>query len=127
MSFYSVFILALISFPLSAANGIEQQNDKQKNPPTAQSIPKAEDKNAEAKVGVTIYEQHCIICHRDGIAGAPKMQDAQDWKTRLDGRTIEDLLASAIKGLNAMPARGTCPECSEADLKAAIQYMLPQS
>jgi cytochrome c5 len=36
------------------------------------------------------------------------------------------LVASSIKGLNAMPAKGTCFKCMDEDLKAAISYMLPK-
>ncbi len=79
------------------------------------------------EVGKDVYEKHCIVCHRDGLAGAPKVQDDKDWKPRLAGRTIQDLVASSIKGLNAMPAKGTCSECTDKDLEAAIQYMLPKS
>ncbi|WP_045094611.1 c-type cytochrome [Legionella fallonii] len=79
------------------------------------------------EVGKEVYEKHCIVCHRDGLAGAPKVQDEKDWKPRLAGRTIQDLVASSINGLNAMPAKGTCIECTDQDLKAAIQYMLPKS
>ena len=79
------------------------------------------------RTGQSIYEQFCIVCHRDGLAGAPKIADQQDWKPRLVGRTLNDLLASVNKGLNAMPVKGTCSECSDDDLKAAIHYMLPKS
>lgn len=77
--------------------------------------------------GQEIYEQYCIVCHRDGLAGAPKFRNEQDWKPRLAGRKLDDLAASSIKGLNAMPAKGTCIKCSNDDLKAAISYMLPKS
>lgn len=76
--------------------------------------------------GQTTYEQFCIICHQDGVASAPKFHNEDDWKPRLAGRTLDDLLQSATKGLNLMPEKGTCSECSEDDLKAAIQYMLPK-
>lgn len=73
-----------------------------------------------------IYEQHCIICHRDGVAGAPKFQDEGSWKARLEQNDIDALVASAIKGKNAMPPKGTCQECSDSDIKAAIEYMVPK-
>jgi cytochrome c5 len=79
-----------------------------------------------SSLGKSIYEQYCIVCHRDGVAGAPKWRDPKDWNARLSGRGLSDLLASSLKGLNAMPARGTCMDCNEKDLEAAIQYMLPE-
>lgn len=80
-----------------------------------------------AEAGQDTYEHFCITCHQDGVAGAPKFRDNKDWAPRLSGRTIDDLVASAVKGLNTMPPQGTCTECSEEDIRAAITYMLPKS
>lgn len=77
--------------------------------------------------GQATYDQFCVICHKAGLAGAPKFRDEKDWKMRLDKRTIDDLLDSALKGLNAMPPKGTCSQCSDDELKDAIDYMLPRS
>lgn len=80
----------------------------------------------QEEAGKATYEQFCIVCHRDGLAGAPKCGDKEDWKVRLSGKTMDDLLGIVNKGLNVMPEKGTCTECSDEDLKAAIQYMLPK-
>ena len=77
--------------------------------------------------GQTIYEQHCVVCHRDGVVGAPKFRDSTDWSPRLSKQNIDSLTDTAIKGLNAMPAKGTCITCSPAEIKEAIEYMVPQS
>lgn len=77
--------------------------------------------------GQMVYEAHCVVCHRDGVAGAPKFRNEAEWKPRLLKMKIEGLTASVINGLNAMPPKGTCNECSNEDLTHAIQYMLPQS
>lgn len=77
--------------------------------------------------GQVTYEQYCVVCHRDAVAGAPKFRDAANWGPRTAQKNLDALTASAIKGLNAMPPKGTCQECTEADLKAAIKYMAPQS
>lgn len=76
--------------------------------------------------GQEVYENHCTVCHENGIAGAPKFRDATDWNPRLAKQNLDELVATAIKGLNAMPAKGTCTECSEEDIKNAVQYMLPK-
>lgn len=76
--------------------------------------------------GQAIYESRCIVCHAEGVAGAPKFRNASDWGPRMANTNIEGLVAIAVKGLNAMPPKGTCGECSEDDIKAAIQYMLPK-
>jgi len=39
---------------------------------------------------------------------------------------IERLLRTLIAGKGAMPPRGTCADCSDADLKAVIEYLLVQ-
>ncbi|CEK11764.1 c-type cytochrome [Legionella hackeliae] len=88
---------------------------------------KADAAKKEEPPGQAIYEKFCSVCHRDGVAGAPKIHDAAAWKPRLDAKKLDGLTASAIKGLNAMPPKGTCMECSDADIKNAIQFMLPQS
>lgn len=76
--------------------------------------------------GQAIYEQHCSVCHQDGVAGAPKFRDPSDWKTRLQNQTLEALTSTAIKGLNAMPAKGTCQECTDTEIKDAIKFMVPK-
>lgn len=82
---------------------------------------------AKKEPGQSTYEQYCLACHRDGVAGAPKFRDAADWKPRLASKNIDQLVASVQKGLNVMPPNGTCAECSAADIKAAIKYMAPRS
>jgi cytochrome c5 len=40
---------------------------------------------------------------------------------------MDALVSNAINGLNAMPPKGLCMTCSDADLKAAVEYMVSQS
>ncbi len=80
-----------------------------------------------AQAGKTIYDKHCIVCHQDGLAGAPKFKNKEDWQPRILKETIDGLVATSIKGINAMPVKGTCNECSDNDMKQAILYMLPRS
>ena len=77
--------------------------------------------------GRNIYEQHCVICHEDGVAGAPKFRSDNDWQSRIKEKNLDALTRSAIKGLNAMPPKGTCQECSDKDIEAAIACMVPTS
>jgi cytochrome c5 len=76
--------------------------------------------------GVSVYNSKCVICHASGVAGAPKLGDKEAWAPRI-ATGMDAMLANAIKGKNAMPPRGTCTECSDADLAAAIDYMVSQS
>ncbi len=72
------------------------------------------------------YMQSCWACHNSGAAGAPKVGDAAAWAPRAE-KGIDALLATAISGINAMPAKGMCFTCTNDDLKALIQYMVDSS
>jgi cytochrome c5 len=68
------------------------------------------------------YNKACTVCHASGVANAPKFGSADDWKPRLD-KGMDKLVLSVKNGLNAMPPRGMCADCTDADYKALIQYM----
>lgn len=73
-----------------------------------------------------VYARSCASCHRSGVAGAPKLGDSGAWAPRaVTG--IEALTASVIKGKGAMPPRGTARGASDAELRAAVEYMLRAS
>ncbi|WP_298622374.1 c-type cytochrome [uncultured Legionella sp.] len=140
MRLFIVALFTVISFLLFALDDIDRQQIQQRIQPIGKvrvqedgngaSSTEGQDKTVEQvekkEPGQATYEQYCIVCHRDGLAGAPKFHDSNDWKPRISGRTIDELVASSVKGMNAMPAKGTCAECTDDDLKAAIQYMMPK-
>ncbi len=68
------------------------------------------------------YNKSCAICHASGVAGAAKTGDVEAWKPRLE-KGMDALLVSVNNGLNAMPPKGMCTDCSEDDYKALIKYM----
>ena len=79
-----------------------------------------------ASAGKDIYIAHCAVCHDTGAAEAPKIGDAAAWSTRTkQGMTL--LLDHAINGYNSMPPRGGCMTCSDAEIKAAVDYILEKS
>jgi cytochrome c5 len=73
-----------------------------------------------------IYQTKCLACHGTGAAGAPKLGDAAAWAPRI-AQGMDTLLTHATNGLNAMPPKGLCMECSADDLKAVIEYMVQNS
>jgi cytochrome c5 len=73
--------------------------------------------------GKALFDKTCSACHATGVAGAPKLGDKAAWEPRI-AQGMDALLHSAINGKNAMPPRGTCANCSDAELKAAIEYMV---
>ncbi len=81
---------------------------------------------AGPRSGEDVYNAYCVACHGTGAAGAPKIGDAAAWAPRA-AQSIDTLLSHATNGLNAMPPKGTCADCSEDELKAAIEYMLSKS
>lgn len=72
--------------------------------------------------GKSVYDKACFACHSSGLIGAPKLHNEADWAPRKE-KGLDALTASAIKGIGAMPARGACMDCSDDDIKDAIQYM----
>lgn len=72
--------------------------------------------------GEALYKQACQVCHAAGVAGAPKLGDKAAWAARLPSG-IDALYASVAKGKGAMPPRGGAAQASDADLRAAVEYM----
>ena len=68
------------------------------------------------------YNKTCVVCHAAGTADAPKTGDAAAWKPRLD-KGMDTLVTSVENGMNAMPPKGMCFDCSADDFKALIEYM----
>jgi cytochrome c5 len=81
---------------------------------------------AAPRPGDQVYNAACLACHASGVAGAPKLGDQAAWSARA-AKGVDTLLASVSNGLNAMPAKGGCSDCSADELQAAIEYMLSQS
>jgi cytochrome c5 len=78
--------------------------------------------NAADEAVVTKYNRSCISCHAAGAANAPRTGDVTAWKPRL-AKGMDTLVANVNKGFNAMPPKGMCIDCSDADYKALIEYM----
>jgi cytochrome c5 len=73
--------------------------------------------------GKKTYDVACMACHATGAAGAPKIGDKAAWGPRVKSGS-EALYASALKGKGAMPAKGGNASLSEADVKAAVDYLM---
>ena len=77
--------------------------------------------------GKKIYETTCVACHGTGIAGAPKFGDKAAWSPRIsEGNNT--LYAHAIQGFQGkggvMPPKGGNTTLADADVKAAVDYMV---
>ncbi len=78
---------------------------------------------ALAADGKAVYDKTCSVCHAAGVAGAPKLGDKAAWSARA-GAGKDALAASVVKGKGAMPPKAGNASLSDADIKAAIDYML---
>jgi cytochrome c5 len=74
--------------------------------------------------GGAVYNGLCGACHAAGVAGAP-LAGSEQMAARLQEKGLEGLVASAIGGLNAMPARGGNPALTDEQIQAAVEFMLP--
>jgi cytochrome c5 len=74
--------------------------------------------------GEAVYAGLCKTCHEAGLAGAP-ITASEQFTARLDEKGLDMLVANAINGLNAMPPRGGNPTLTDAQIRAAVEFMLP--
>jgi cytochrome c5 len=75
------------------------------------------------KDGKAVYTQTCAACHASGVAGAPKLGDRVAWAERLKAGE-GGLITSVLKGKGAMPPKGGNASLSDADVRAAVDYMI---
>lgn len=68
------------------------------------------------------YNKSCAVCHAAGVAGAPKTGNAEAWAPRME-KGMDALVASVKNGLNAMPPKGMCFDCSDEEYMELINYM----
>lgn len=77
-----------------------------------------------ARSGSDVYGKFCTACHSSGLLDAPKTGDGAAWTARADAAGgLDGLLKHAISGINAMPPKGTCADCSDDELMDAIKHM----
>ena len=86
--------------------------------PATAAAPAADDFDVAAT-----YQLRCFACHGTGAAGAPVLGDADAWGARM-ANGIETVMANAINGVGAMPARGLCMDCTDDHIRSLIDYMV---
>ena len=77
--------------------------------------------------GKSIFQSTCFACHGTGVAGAPKAGDKAAWKSHL-AKGLATLHQHAIHGFTGkkgmMPAKGGNMSLSDAQVEAAVNYMV---
>lgn len=120
-------VLASLFVFSSQATDMSAASIKDRIKPLGQiSVAGAVEESAAAsgpRSGEDVFKGACFACHGTGAMGAPKKGNADDWGPRIE-QGEETLIKHAIGGFNAMPPRGTCGDCSDDEIKAAIEYMI---
>jgi cytochrome c5 len=79
-----------------------------------------------ARTGEQVFNSTCTACHSTGAAGAPKLGDKAAWGPRI-AQGMSVLVNNATNGIRAMPPRGSCPNCSDEELRNAVGFMVSKS
>jgi len=93
--------------------------------PTPAPAPAAEAPAADLEKGKAVYGAACFVCHGTGAAGAPKLGDKALWAPRI-AQGMDALNMNALRGKGAMPPKGGRMDLSDADVTAAVAYMVSQ-
>jgi cytochrome c5 len=94
-------------------------------PPAPAPAQQQQQKPAAAD-GKAVFDKVCMACHASGVAGAPKVGDKAAWAPRIQ-TGMDSLLQAALKGKGAMPPKGGDQSLSDAQVRAAIEFMVSQS
>lgn len=118
-------IKVTVDYMLAAVTGAASSAPKRKLGP--------EPKIYTLNDGEKLYDQVCSKCHNDGALKAPKLGDEAEWSRREDQQGFFGVVNGVVHpyGYQAMPGdcvpRGTCDDCSDGQLIAAIKYILQKS
>lgn len=113
--------------PVPALTAVAAAPKAAEGPVVAMVIPASAPAGAKpAAGGEGVYNAACAACHAAGVAGAPKMGDKASWAARI-AKGKATLYDHALKGLNAMPAKGGNPALSDADVKSAVDYLMAKA
>lgn len=81
-----------------------------------------------ATAGEEVYRTACSVCHMNGLADAPKLDDKDEWESRFAQEGgMDGLVESATLGKGAMPPKGGFLHLTEEDLRNAIGFMLGEA
>ena len=73
-----------------------------------------------------MYDKTCFACHAQSVAGSPRLGDKAAWTPRIQ-QGMDPLVQSVLKGKGAMPPKAGNPTLSDAEIRAAIEFMVSQS
>lgn len=97
----------------------------------APEIPAQPEPVATMMSGPQVYNTACLACHGPGIGGAPIPGDTTQWVERIaQGASV--LKEHALQGYSGsggsyMPPKGGRLDLSDAEVEAAVDYMINES
>jgi cytochrome c5 len=96
--------------------------------PTTAAAPTAAAPAAKpaAADGKAVYDKTCFACHAQSVAGSPRLGDKAAWAPRVQ-TGMDAMVQSVIKGKGAMPPKAGNPSLSDAEIRAAVEFMVSQS
>jgi cytochrome c5 len=103
-----------------------KQAAKPAAPQQQAQAPVAEAKPAAAADGKAIYDKICFACHAQSVAGSPPLGDKAAWAPRIKQGT-DAMVQTVIKGKGAMPPKAGNPALTDAEIRAAVDFMVSQS
>lgn len=79
--------------------------------------------------GPQVFNEACIVCHGAGIGGAPRLDDAANWASRIE-QGIDVLHDHALNGYTGsagyMPPKGARLDLSDQEVSDAVDYMVSE-
>lgn len=125
--FTIAFALLLTTVAVNASTDADKEALAKRIAPVGQVYVAGETAAADTasqgpRSGEQVYQTACFACHGTGALDAPKKGDAA-WKSRME-HGFDTMLENAINGIRNMPPRGTCADCSDEEIAAAIEFMI---
>lgn len=97
---------------------------------TTTGVVMADSHDASGPSGEQVFETNCANCHTGGFggffSGAPEVGDEDDWEALIP-KGVDGLTATTLSGIGDMAARGACADCTDEEIRAAVEYMLEES
>jgi len=85
---------------------------------------------AESMSGPQVYNSACILCHGNGVGGAPIVGDNGEWAPRI-AQGVDVLKQHALQGFTGsagyMPPKGGRTDLSDEEIGAAVEFMVGES
>ncbi len=84
----------------------------------------------EENIGKKVFDGACQSCHTGGfkawMTGAPEIGDLDEWEPYFK-KDLSELIKNVNEGTKGHAVKGECEECTEEQIKAAIEYILSET